>query len=82
MFQIQRGIFWEYPQNFRGLSNHGFAHAKVKESIFDWKILELVGDFGIILNNFQSLFKSTANIWVKYIWAENPKNPGIQPKHE
>jgi len=34
--------------------NHSFAHAKVKKSIFNRKILELVGDSGIILNDFHA----------------------------
>ena len=79
MFQIQQGIFWEYPQNFPGLPIHSFAHAKVQKSIFIKKILVLLGDFGIILNDFQSWLNSTIEIWVKFIWVENPKIPGIQP---
>ena len=31
MFQIPQRIFSEYPLNFRGLPNYGFAHAKVKK---------------------------------------------------
>jgi len=81
MFQIHQRIFWEYSRNFRGLPIHGFAHAKVKKSIFNRKILELVGDFGIILNDFQSWLNSNINIRVKLIWVENPKIPGIQPKY-
>ena len=38
MFQIQKGIFWEYFQNFPRLPIYGFAHAKVKKSIFISKI--------------------------------------------
>ena len=56
MFQIHQRICWEYSRNFRGLPIHSFAHAKVKKSNFNRKILELVGDFGIILNDFQSWF--------------------------
>ena len=63
------------------LSTYGFAHAKFKKSIFKRKVLELVDDFGIILNDFQSRFNSTINIWVKFIWVENPNIPGIQPIH-
>ena len=77
MFQIHQRICWEYSRNFRGL-----LHAKVKKSIFNRKILELVGDFGIILNDFQSWFHSAFKIWVKFIWVENPKIPGIQPNHQ
>ena len=33
---------------------YGFAYTNVKKSILDPKILELVGDIGIILNDFQS----------------------------
>ena len=56
MFQIQKGIFWEYPQNFPRLPIYGFAHAKVKKSIFISIILEFIGDIGIIFNDFQSWF--------------------------
>jgi len=56
MFQIQRGIFWEYSQNFRRLPTYGFAHAKVKKSIFISGILEFIGDIDIIFNDFQSWF--------------------------
>ena len=44
MFQIQQGIFWGYPRNFRRLPTHGFAHAKVKKSIFISLILEFCQD--------------------------------------
>ena len=50
MFKIR--IFLEYPRNFRRLPTYGFAHAKVKKSIFNSKILELVPNIGIILNDF------------------------------
>jgi len=43
--------FLEYPRNFRGLFAYGFAHAKVKKSILNPKILEFVDDIGIILND-------------------------------
>ena len=33
---------------------YSFAHAKIKNSIFNRKILELGGDFDIIMNDFQS----------------------------
>ena len=56
MFQIQKGIFWEYFQNFPRLPIYGFAHAKVKKSIFISIILEFIGDIGIIFNDFQSWF--------------------------
>ena len=36
------------------LPAYSFAHAKVKKSILNPKILEFVGDIGIILNVFQS----------------------------
>ena len=39
---------------FRGFPIHGFAYAKVKKSIFNRKIQELVGDLDIILNDFKS----------------------------
>ena len=42
MFQIQRRICWEHPRNFRILPTYGFAHAKVKISIFVLKILEFI----------------------------------------
>jgi len=58
---------------------HGFAHAKVKKSNFNRKILELISDIGIILNDFQSWFYSAIRIRVKLIWEENLKIPGIQP---
>ena len=38
------------------MTTHGFAHAKVKISNFGPKILEHLGDIGIILNDFQSWF--------------------------
>ena len=41
-----------YPRNFRGIPAHGFANVKVKKSIFNPKILEFMGDIGIILNDF------------------------------
>ena len=66
MFQTHQRIFWEYSQNFRGRPIHDFAHATV-------------GDFYITLNGFQSWFYSTIKIWVKFIWIEIPKIPGIQP---
>ena len=49
----------KYIQNFQGSSTHGFAHAEIQNSIFNWKILELVGDIGIILTYFESLFYSS-----------------------
>ena len=81
MFQIHQQIFWEYPRNFRGLPTYGFAHAKVKKSFFYFKSLEFIPIIGIILNNFQSWFHSIIKIWVKLIWVENPKIPGIQPRY-
>ena len=38
------------------LSTHDSAHAKIKKPIFNRKILEFVGDIGIILNDFQNWF--------------------------
>ena len=52
MFQIQQRIFWEYSRNFQRVPTYGFAHAKVKKLISNSKILELVPDIGIILNDF------------------------------
>ena len=52
MFQIHQRIFCEYSRNFRRLPTYGFAHAKVKKSIFNSKILELVRNIGIIMNDF------------------------------
>ena len=75
MFQIHQRIRLEHFQNFRGLLAHGFAHAKVKKLIFNRKILELVGEFGIILNDFQSLFYSSIKIWVKLLWVKILKSP-------
>ena len=75
MFQIHQRIRLEHFQNLRGLLAHGFAHAKVKKSIFNRKILELVGEFGIILNDFQSLFYSSIKIWVKLLWVKILKSP-------
>lgn len=39
-------IFWELP-------TYDFAHAKKEKLIFSSKILEFVGDIGIISNDFQ-----------------------------
>ena len=54
--EIQKGIFWEYSQNFQRLPTYGFAHAKLKKSIFLSLILEFIGDIGIIFNDFQSCY--------------------------
>ena len=56
MFEIQQGIFWEYSQNFQWLPTYGFAHVKLKKSIFLSLILEFIGDIGVIFNNFQSCY--------------------------
>ena len=61
------------------MSTYGFAHANVKKSIFKSKILEFVDNMDIISNVFLCLFYWTIWIWVKFIWVENPKIPGIQP---
>ena len=63
MFQIHKRIFWDYRRNFRRLPIYGFAHVKVKNSIFNSKILEVVGDIAIILNNFEIWFYFTTYIW-------------------
>ena len=67
-FQIHHRMCLEYSRNFRGLPTHGFAHAKSKKSIFNWKILEFIGDIGTILNDFLSWFHTSVKIWVKFIW--------------
>ena len=54
MFQIHQRICEEYFRNYRGLPTHSSAHAKVKNSIFNLKIEEFVGDVGIIWSDFQS----------------------------
>ena len=83
-FLKNKHTFWydvicKNPKNFRRLPAYDFAHAEVKKSNFCPKILEFLDDIGIILNDFQSLFYSAIKIWVKLTWAENRKNPEIQP---
>ena len=56
-------------RNFRGLPTHGFAHAKVKNLIFNLKILDFVGNIGIIRNDFSCWFHSTIKMQVKFIWV-------------
>jgi len=59
IFQIHQRIFLEYLLNFRRLPTHGFAHTKVKKSIFNSKMPELVPNIGIILNDFEIWFYLT-----------------------
>ena len=40
-------------------ATYGFAHTKVQKSTFDPKILEFIGNIGIILNDFESWFMDT-----------------------
>ena len=56
------------------MPTQGFAHTKVKKSIFKSKILEFVGYMDIIWNDYQCLFYSFI-----YNKVEKPKIPGIQP---
>ena len=39
MFHIHQKICCEYPQNFRGLATHGFAHARFKMVVFNPEII-------------------------------------------
>ena len=66
---------------FLSCLTHGFAHSRVKKSTFNLKILDFVGDIGIIRNDFQSWFHSIIKLWVVFIWVWNLKIPGIQPRH-
>jgi len=67
--------------NFMRLPTYGFAHAKFKKSNFYPKILEFLGDIGIILNDFQSWFYTAIKIWVKLTLIENREFSDIQPIH-
>jgi len=57
----------------------GFRPRKSEKSLFSPKILEFIGDIGVILNDFWSRFYLAIKIWVKFILVENFKIPGIQP---
>ena len=80
-FQSSTENRWEYSRHFLGLPTYGFAHAKVKKSNFSSKILEFVGDIGVIYNDCSSWLFPTSQlkIGMKFLWAENPKIYGIQP---
>ena len=52
IFLIWQRIYSEYSRNFPILATYGFGYAKVKKTIFNSKILELVPNIGIILNDF------------------------------
>ena len=58
-----------------------FFPRKSWKSIFNLQILELMGNIDIILNEFQRLFYTGIQIWVKYILAKILEIPGFQPKH-
>ena len=58
------------------LPTYGFAHAKIKKSIFNYKFLELVPDIGIILNDFSEWFYLD---WVKSTRLKKLKISGTQP---
>ena len=64
------------------LPTYAFAHAKTKIDNFDYSILELDSDIGIIFHVFKySLFWALPII--NYSSAvKNRKNPGIQPSHK
>lgn len=52
---------------------YGYAHAKVKKSVFSPKILELVSNNGIFLSDFQIKFYSILKIRVKLTSIKNPE---------
>ena len=56
-------------------SSNGNFYQKLARNLSG--ILELVGDIGIILNDFANWFYSALMIWVKNIWVENFE---IQPR--
>ena len=45
------------------------------------ELFKIVGDIGIIRNDFQGWFHSIIKLWVVFIWVWNLKIPGIQPRH-
>ena len=72
--------FWAFQIKMY-MPEESLAHAKIKKSFFSPKILEFIGDIGVILNDFWSRFYVAIKIWVKFILVENFKIPGIQPIH-
>ena len=52
MFQSHQTLCSEYRRNFQGLPTHGLAYAKVKNPFSILKILKVIGDIGITLNDF------------------------------
>ena len=53
-----------------------------KKAVFNPKILEFVRNISIILNDFCSKSYSAIKIWVKFIFAESPKNPEMRSTYE
>ena len=68
-------------RNFPTLPTYAFAHAKTKTHNFDYSILELDSDIGIIFHVFK-YFLFLALPIINYLSAvKNRKNPGIQPRY-
>ena len=61
---------------------YDFAYAKVKKSNLSPKILEFVGDIGVIYNDFSCWFYSTSRLRWNSSGRKIPKVPGIQPSND